>query len=119
MNCLKDFKMMLFSESQKKLIKTTKRQKDQNRAINIEVEIWAKKNDGWGEMRVLKNTKALTQGLMQYLVVEMRQKSNIMTAVLMKDITALFLSLVLNCPKMFSNTAKTTWCVFSSTQLAA
>ena len=39
MNCSKDFKMMLFSESQRKLIKTTKRQKDQNRAINIEVEI--------------------------------------------------------------------------------
>lgn len=31
--------MTLFSESQRKLIKTTKRQKDQNRAINIEAEI--------------------------------------------------------------------------------
>ena len=101
MNCLKDFKMMLFSENQRKLTKTTERQKDQNRAINIEVEIQAKKNDGWGEMRVLENSKALAQGLMQYLAVEMRQKSNNVTTVLMNEISALFLSLVLNCPKMF------------------
>jgi len=52
-------------------------------------------------MRVLENSKALAQGLMQYLAVEMRQKSNNVTTVLMKEISALFLSLVLNCPKMF------------------
>lgn len=70
-------------------------------------------------MRVLENSKALAQGLMQYLAVEMRQKSNNVTTVLMKEISALFLSLVLNCPKMFWNTEKTSWCVFSSTQLTA
>lgn len=70
-------------------------------------------------MRVLENSKALARGLMQYLAVEMRRKSNNVTAVLMKEISALFLSLVLNCPQMFSNTAKICWCVFSSTQLAA
>lgn len=55
------------------------------------METYAKKE--WGEIRFLKNLRTLARELKQLLEVQMRQKSNNMIIVQMKEITAYSLAL--------------------------
>lgn len=52
MNCLKDFKMALFSPSQGTFAEPTNRQKNQGRTVNIQMEAMLKYVGGWAGKRV-------------------------------------------------------------------